>query len=162
MNLMQPHAIFSVICIMLHGILVRFNRDTRTDEMVRQLDKGIESQIPSTAICGHCCRCPWQVIGGVSIFATNSTTIGDWSISCYRSTQSGGWLTHLHTICEYYTFDGESNEMNCLQDKACRLTSLIPFVSDQVLFPGLCDVWTTCDVIYSLCSCMTLLYTAMI
>ena len=27
-----------------------------------------------------------------------------------------------------------------------RYVSLIPFVSDSVVFPGLCDIWSTCDV----------------
>jgi coiled-coil and C2 domain-containing protein 2A len=27
-----------------------------------------------------------------------------------------------------------------------RFVSLIPFVSDSLIFPGICDVWATCDV----------------
>lgn len=27
-----------------------------------------------------------------------------------------------------------------------RYVSLVPFVSDSVVFPGLCDIWSTCDV----------------
>lgn len=27
-----------------------------------------------------------------------------------------------------------------------RFVSLIPFVNDSLVFPGLCDVWSTCSV----------------
>ena len=27
-----------------------------------------------------------------------------------------------------------------------RYVSLIPFVSDSMIFPGLCDIWNTCEV----------------
>ncbi len=30
-------------------------------------------------------------------------------------------------------------------DQIVRFVSLIPFVSDSVVFPGLCDIWSTCD-----------------
>lgn len=33
-----------------------------------------------------------------------------------------------------------------LQEAVSRYVSLIPFVSDAVVFPGLCDIWSTCDV----------------
>ncbi len=38
-------------------------------------------------------------------------------------------------------------------DLACRIVSLVPFVADSVLFPGNCDIWSTCDVnsVSSLC-----------
>lgn len=37
---------------------------------------------------------------------------------------------------------------NCLfmQELVARFVSLIPFVSDSVIVPGLCDIWSTCDV----------------
>ena len=34
----------------------------------------------------------------------------------------------------------------CLQELVARFVSMIPFVSDSVVFPGLCDIWSTCDV----------------
>ena len=40
---------------------------------------------------------------------------------------------------------------NCIigtlfQELVARYVSLIPFVSDAVIFPGLCDIWSTCEV----------------
>ena len=32
------------------------------------------------------------------------------------------------------------------QDFTARYVALIPFVSDAVVFPGICDIWSTCDV----------------
>lgn len=32
------------------------------------------------------------------------------------------------------------------QKLLARYVSLIPHVSDAVVFPGLCDIWSTCDV----------------
>ena len=31
------------------------------------------------------------------------------------------------------------------QDSVSRFVSLIPFVSDSAMFPGVCDIWSTCD-----------------
>lgn len=33
-----------------------------------------------------------------------------------------------------------------LQEVVARYVSMIPSVSDSVVFPGLCDIWSTCDV----------------
>ena len=33
-----------------------------------------------------------------------------------------------------------------LQENVARYVSLIPFISDSVTFPGMCDIWSTCDV----------------
>ncbi|CAJ0961389.1 unnamed protein product, partial [Mesorhabditis belari] len=35
--------------------------------------------------------------------------------------------------------------------EACRIVSLIPFLSDPLLFPGVSDVWTTIDQLMQLC-----------
>ena len=32
------------------------------------------------------------------------------------------------------------------QKLLARYVSLIPHISDAVVFPGLCDIWSTCDV----------------
>ena len=34
------------------------------------------------------------------------------------------------------------------QEIVARFVALIPFVSDNVVYPGLCDIWSTCDVRY--------------
>ena len=32
------------------------------------------------------------------------------------------------------------------QENVARYVSMIPYVSDSVTFPGMCDIWSTCDV----------------
>ncbi|KAK7488454.1 hypothetical protein BaRGS_00020239, partial [Batillaria attramentaria] len=39
----------------------------------------------------------------------------------------------------------EKSSESLQSDFAARYVSLIPFVSDAVVFPGLCDIWSTCD-----------------
>lgn len=42
----------------------------------------------------------------------------------------------------------EGNEQsNKTINNIVRFVSLIPFVSDSLIFPGICDVWATCDVL---------------
>ena len=48
------------------------------------------------------------------------------------------------TLIRYTYFDLQSivsTKMN-----VARFVSLIPFVSDTLNFPGICDIWSTCDV----------------
>jgi hypothetical protein len=45
----------------------------------------------------------------------------------------------------------ESAVLNCFiyffeKSNVARFVSMIPFVTDSLIFPGICDVWSTCDV----------------
>lgn len=52
-----------------------------------------------------------------------------------------------------YSFSRSITEQNAsiimfvyFQKILARYVSLIPHISDAVVFPGLCDIWSTCDV----------------
>ena len=47
------------------------------------------------------------------------------------------------TVCSLFI---DINLIPLYQEAVARYVSLIPFVSDSVVFPGLCDIWSTCDV----------------
>ena len=40
------------------------------------------------------------------------------------------------------------------QELVARYVSLIPFIPDAAIFPGLCDIWNTCDVSKLSVSCL--------
>lgn len=46
----------------------------------------------------------------------------------------------------YYLRPKIHNFLLYFQKLLARYVSLIPHVSDAVVFPGLCDIWSTCDV----------------
>ena len=60
------------------------------------------------------------------------------NVHAYGSPEKGRFKTLLLLLFIY--FDGVS------QDFTARYVALIPFVSDAVIFPGICDIWSTCDV----------------
>ena len=45
-----------------------------------------------------------------------------------------------------------------LQEVVARYVSMIPSVSDSVVFPGLCDIWSTCDVSLPICGGLWITY----
>ena len=57
-------------------------------------------------------------------------------------------------------FDRKKKEglFDCvMQDFTAHYVSLIPFVSNAVVFSGICDIWSTCDVsliFCPICSCL--------